>query len=316
LATRCRRLGIPVPGRGYWARLDAGQSPHRPRLPERDPQWSDDSALTVQPLTGEAGSIKVDPEAPTDVQAINEEFERCEPAALEADARWLKERLAYEAAPANKIGLEAPGRRWHAVAKAYHATYDTAAKVCPDARILLRITEPLREQHRTKIGYKGQKEVESFSVPTGHLRKIVGMHYRDGATFEDKDDASLDDSLNKVFAAFYRLVVKERTINRRDQFKDRIREAEYRKRVEAQRLLAEEEARAAEEQRRRRALLREAMRWEDAKRIRQYVAHLQVDADSRCAQASESWVRWALCVAAETDPSEHRLVAGECTAKN
>jgi hypothetical protein len=35
LAKRCRRLGIPVPGRGYWARLDAGQKPYRPKLPER-----------------------------------------------------------------------------------------------------------------------------------------------------------------------------------------------------------------------------------------------------------------------------------------
>src|SRR5437016_14635265 len=30
LAKRCRRLAIPVPGRGYWARVDAGQQPHRP----------------------------------------------------------------------------------------------------------------------------------------------------------------------------------------------------------------------------------------------------------------------------------------------
>jgi len=49
LAKRCRRLGIPVPGRGYWARVDAGQQPHRPKLAQRDPQWFDDGALTVAP---------------------------------------------------------------------------------------------------------------------------------------------------------------------------------------------------------------------------------------------------------------------------
>jgi hypothetical protein len=38
LAKRCRRLSIPVPGRGYWARLDAGQTPYRPKLPERKEQ--------------------------------------------------------------------------------------------------------------------------------------------------------------------------------------------------------------------------------------------------------------------------------------
>src|SRR5690349_19734784 len=49
LAKRCRRLGIPVPGRGYWARVDAGQQPHRPKLPKREPHWFDDGALTVAP---------------------------------------------------------------------------------------------------------------------------------------------------------------------------------------------------------------------------------------------------------------------------
>jgi hypothetical protein len=49
LAKRCRRLGIPVPGRGYWARVDAGQTPYRPKLPKREAQWHDQSALTVAP---------------------------------------------------------------------------------------------------------------------------------------------------------------------------------------------------------------------------------------------------------------------------
>jgi len=38
LAKRCRRLGIPLPGRGYWARVDAGQQPYRPKLPKRQPE--------------------------------------------------------------------------------------------------------------------------------------------------------------------------------------------------------------------------------------------------------------------------------------
>src|ERR1700674_2354808 len=52
LAKRCKRLGIPIPGRGYWARVDAGQSPYRPKLPKREAQWHDGSALTVAPSIG------------------------------------------------------------------------------------------------------------------------------------------------------------------------------------------------------------------------------------------------------------------------
>lgn len=47
LAKRCKSLGIPVPGRGYWARVDAGQAPHKPKLPKRERDWGDDHALTV-----------------------------------------------------------------------------------------------------------------------------------------------------------------------------------------------------------------------------------------------------------------------------
>jgi len=35
LAKRCRLLGIPDPGRGYWERVDAGQQPYCPKLPSR-----------------------------------------------------------------------------------------------------------------------------------------------------------------------------------------------------------------------------------------------------------------------------------------
>ncbi|MGH8251918.1 MAG: hypothetical protein ACREVI_14705 [Steroidobacteraceae bacterium] len=48
LAKRCRRLSIPVPGRGYWARVEAGQKPARSKLPERKviAYW-DREALTM-----------------------------------------------------------------------------------------------------------------------------------------------------------------------------------------------------------------------------------------------------------------------------
>lgn len=50
LAKRCRRLGIPVPGRGYWARVDAGQIPYRPKLPKREAKWQVGRASRPVPL--------------------------------------------------------------------------------------------------------------------------------------------------------------------------------------------------------------------------------------------------------------------------
>jgi hypothetical protein len=70
LVKRCKRLGIPVPGRGYWARVDSGQAPYRPKLPKREPQWNDQSALTVAPSVGAYSTVLIpkdedgDPPAP------------------------------------------------------------------------------------------------------------------------------------------------------------------------------------------------------------------------------------------------------------
>lgn len=46
LAKRCRKLGVPVPGRGYWARVAAGQSPRQPPLRKRADDVMDYTALT------------------------------------------------------------------------------------------------------------------------------------------------------------------------------------------------------------------------------------------------------------------------------
>lgn len=57
LAKRCKRLAIPVPGRGYWARVDAGQTPYQPKLPKRESQWRDRSALTLKAAVATYGSV-------------------------------------------------------------------------------------------------------------------------------------------------------------------------------------------------------------------------------------------------------------------
>jgi hypothetical protein len=46
LAKRCRRLAVPVPGRGYWARVAAGQTPRQAPLKKRADASGDHYALT------------------------------------------------------------------------------------------------------------------------------------------------------------------------------------------------------------------------------------------------------------------------------
>lgn len=48
LAKQLRKLGIPVPGRGYWARVAAGQEPFQPKLPERVGHAESESVIAVE----------------------------------------------------------------------------------------------------------------------------------------------------------------------------------------------------------------------------------------------------------------------------
>lgn len=66
LAKRCRKLRVPVPGRGYWARVDAGQAPRRPALPEYETLWRERQMLTVQapPKTPPSSSLEETTEEP------------------------------------------------------------------------------------------------------------------------------------------------------------------------------------------------------------------------------------------------------------
>ncbi len=98
LAKRCRRLAIPVPGRGYWARLDAGQKPYRPQLAKREPQRFDEGALTVGPAD----------------HSIETRAEGSDggPSTAQLDDAWLQDRLAYEEQPDNAITVPITTREW------------------------------------------------------------------------------------------------------------------------------------------------------------------------------------------------------------
>jgi hypothetical protein len=83
----CKRLNVPVPARGYWAKVEAGHRVGKPKLP---------------------------PVAKQNATQIWSEPKREKTAADEADVAWLKERAAFETDPAHAIEVVMKPRRWHA----------------------------------------------------------------------------------------------------------------------------------------------------------------------------------------------------------
>lgn len=63
LAKRCRKLRVPVPGRGYWARVAAGQEPRRPKLAKREDQVGDAQALAFAAVAEDAPAAEAPGEA-------------------------------------------------------------------------------------------------------------------------------------------------------------------------------------------------------------------------------------------------------------
>jgi hypothetical protein len=50
LAKRCRKLAVPIPGRGYWARVAADQTPWQSTLPKRTEEPMHYTALIERQL--------------------------------------------------------------------------------------------------------------------------------------------------------------------------------------------------------------------------------------------------------------------------
>jgi hypothetical protein len=72
LAKRCRKLGIPVPGRGYWARVAAGQAPRQTTLKKRDKEIADYSALTFDAPNEESIEAKIAVPLPAEYGALRD----------------------------------------------------------------------------------------------------------------------------------------------------------------------------------------------------------------------------------------------------
>jgi hypothetical protein len=127
LGKRCKRLGIPVPGRGYWARLDAGQKPYRPRLPKREAQWHDQHALTVassQNALSNSGRSGEDRDEASSAGPHSTEAGR---ANGKSDADWLAEHVALEGLPDHRVQIPVGAIKWDAGIRALRDDLQKAA---------------------------------------------------------------------------------------------------------------------------------------------------------------------------------------------
>ena len=96
-----RRLNVPVPQRGYWAKVEAGHKVRKAALPREAMQSVAQIHVAPKPLRSEADG---------------------------EDDTWLEERVAFERAEANAIAVVMEPRRWHPVVQRLHEFFEQDAK--------------------------------------------------------------------------------------------------------------------------------------------------------------------------------------------
>ncbi len=177
-----------------------------------------------------------------------------------------------------------------------------------DVRIAERLDEELRPKQSSS---SGRTESEKVKVPTGQLRVFVERWGNGGVCVaEDRGDRPIEEQLHRIFEHAYRAVTQGRQLEREAQRRALAQELR-RQEAEIRRLQREEEeGRRREEQERRDHLIRQANDWDQAERIRAYVAyvaHVVVRRGTTDRQEVSRWRLWALGVANDLDPTNRVL---------
>ena len=173
--------------------------------------------------------------------------------------------------------------------------------------VQFRITEQL--ETRTRKSRWSFKEMENYKVPTGRLRLTISNGWHEGKSLEDKSGAPLETRLNRFFEAVYKQVVKQWQSARADEVRRQLYQQQERERQERARIREAQERVAAEERARRRKLASESLRWIKAERIRTYIAHLRQRGGLSDLNEKGAWIKWALRVAEDLDPTDGRLAS-------
>lgn len=336
IAKHCRKLGVPVPERGYWNKLQAGKPVTKAALPERDLVTINRVTIsgTLTPalrgrIKGEPGMAEASAES---IEALTErlrkrlgrvavprDFSRAHPAI--ATLLQKDEKLRQEAAkspyrfPWDQPKFDAPFERRRLLF--LNGLFLGFAKVGGrgwmrgnDARELAiymgdsSVSFELgglpqgKSTGRVAPASKG-REVLCLTIPTAH-QAAPGISF----SWRDEDGRRLEQQLADIIIGMavagehlQRKWLEEQAAWRRKREEEAAREEERRKAEEQRR---ERERVAALEKARRDALRRDAKAWREANDIRAYVEALRTASDS--SDTMESWARWALNEADKIDP--------------
>lgn len=335
----CARAEIPVPDRGYWAKLRAGKRVARRSLPPRPPGIPADVTIKSDqhpnrwPPVPEAELAAPPPVEPTFVEPMEAVIDRI-------DQSLGRIRIMRDFGSAHRLIRqildEDALRRLKPSDAPYRLRYSEPLFDAPFEQRRLRILNSLflaltraghqpwlNEPQARNIGVTVGSERVSFALDNPKARTEADGRVRapreayeilrldipaTGETWTDDDSGRIEDRLREIVL---KLIVAGEVQYRASAH--RAYESACRRRTEMERMLAERRAEAARlacekaakaEAERRKALLQMAADHRVAQDIRAFVdaAIRALDPDAAVATPAADWAAWALGVAEQIDP--------------
>ena len=334
LAKICRRLDVPYPARGWWAKKAAGHKVRQMRLPKPKTGTPTSARIARRERPRETAVMDLAPLLETiDTIIVPERLDRAHPVIVgwRAERRHKRKEAARERDPWMRSAwlvpdfteMEKKGHRvLHALLKALEKAGATIAEgekkghvfvTVAEERIELEIREKLKQVKRPlnddeKRWYSDAKRLVTELVGTGRLHVVIHTWSRAGFKREwlETDARPIEVLLPEIAATLLAM---------------RPHLAEARRQREEEAGIADERRRQAEEERRRRKV--EAHRWrrfvefarasEEDRQARALVTALRAAPHLTAEQIGErniaDWLNWAEARANAVDPLERGAAA-------
>jgi len=342
LAKACRRAGIPMPDRGYWAKRQAGRRTTRPALPPRAPGHADAITVGQEARRGYRSPEEQDgeslPPPPTFSESIDEVAERIRKSVgavrlsrslekphsqiaqlLEDDER---KRQKHQTSPYSwnepQFDSAFERRRLRILNSLFVALARLGSKATTRGGKARDLSVRVGEQYvsfaldRPTTGAGSRQRARSNAQQPSQMRLEISGSSAPGLrlAWEDTPETSLTDHLSEIVVSLLVAGELEYRESLERHYKWRLkRKAELEE--EARQQKAEEER--LERERRRKAekakldrLLADAAAWRQAAEVRAFVAAARAkhagEAQGPCAEELERWAHWALSQAEQLDP--------------
>lgn len=334
LAKVCRKLSIPLPGRGHWARIAAGHAIRKPPLlPLKVPINLEKPAPRVEPpkievFSNEPERAQIEKLERTDAQAFLRRGDLSHPLVVQTrevlkHAQVENRQILITQEPCldirvSKAGLDralrimatlihaiesegfsiavGPGHREKTVVKIHGqgVTFGLVEKV---ERV--ELAAPPEGGVLQRVLSYGGTPVEftptgRFSLEVWHPWRASPKRWKDGKTLK------LEDLIPQILAGFIRIALAERNEQEQREAARREQQRREEERAHLQHLIRQEEART-------RALMRAVLHWLRASQLRSFLSAAR-DAALQAGQSVDSgtpfgaWLKWAEEQADRMDP--------------